>query len=516
MNKQDAKYGRWSHLITAVGFLLFLWLPVIGTALSIGVSEKGFEKRELAKAPDLSELRSKGLSYFRNEFNNFFSDHFGFRKWMITSNNIIRYCLFKASSSKRVAVGADGWLYYTSAIKDFQTRHPYSRKTLDDIQRILEKRRDWLAARKIAYLFVVAPNKATIYPEYLPGYVKRLRPKSKLDQLMDHLKKKSTLQLVDLRSALNREKQANQVYYMTDTHWNDRGALVAYRQIMKTIREQFPSLHSLPDDKIRLDIQHDRTGDLAQILTLGGLETEDAPRITLAGGYCASQVPIGRGAYREVIAKERKDHDGPKLLVFGDSFVVDTPLHDFLAEHFRRSVFIRRGTRDFFDEEMVKKEKPDIVIQEMVERFLMAPFQENQFKQGEGQVLMKIGGGNGFAGLQIIRDVELDYLKNELLMKATGRDPHLQLPALRKEPKSELLVEIDIESPVDTTLQVFYLTRGERHYSEKYSVKKDIHEGRNEIRFSIHRKDVWGRLRLDPGGSAGLYRLYAMKVVRLE
>ncbi|MEI9865253.1 MAG: hypothetical protein WDN00_12025 [Limisphaerales bacterium] len=45
-----------------------------------------------------------------------------------------------------------------------------------------KKRRDWLAKRGIAYLFVVAPDKHSIYPEELPGWAVKVRPQTKLDQ----------------------------------------------------------------------------------------------------------------------------------------------------------------------------------------------------------------------------------------------------------------------------------------------------------------------------------------------
>ena len=83
---------------------------------------------------------------------------------------------------------------------------PFAAKDLDAWTRVLEERRDWLAARGIAYLFVVAPNANTIYPEYMPDRIRKASFRSRLDQLIDHLKANGFFNLVDLRPALRKAK----------------------------------------------------------------------------------------------------------------------------------------------------------------------------------------------------------------------------------------------------------------------------------------------------------------------
>ena len=48
---------------------------------------------------------------------------------------------------------------------------------------------------------------------------------SRLDQLKAHLKANSTIcRVLDLRETILNEKSRHQVFYRTDTHWNNRGA----------------------------------------------------------------------------------------------------------------------------------------------------------------------------------------------------------------------------------------------------------------------------------------------------
>ena len=68
------------------------------------------------------------------------------------------------------------------------------------------------------------------------------------------------------------------------------------------------------------------------------------------------------------IVYESPGKELPRAVMFRDSFA--TSLIPFLVDHFQRITFSWQYT---FDRELVEKEHPDVVIQEMVERTLMIP-----------------------------------------------------------------------------------------------------------------------------------------------
>ena len=37
-------------------------------------------------------------------------------------------------------------------------------------------------------------------------------------------------------------KTRERIYFQTDTHWNDRGAFVAYRELIEAVRAQVPAV----------------------------------------------------------------------------------------------------------------------------------------------------------------------------------------------------------------------------------------------------------------------------------
>lgn len=64
---------------------------------------------------------------------------------------------------------------------------------------------------------------------------------------------------------------------------------------------------------------------------------------------------------------ERAAANLPRAVMFRDSFA--SSMIPFLSEHFRRIVYEWQGPNQF-NYALVEREKPDVVIQEMVERKL--------------------------------------------------------------------------------------------------------------------------------------------------
>ncbi|MBN2498498.1 MAG: hypothetical protein JXR96_28160 [Deltaproteobacteria bacterium] len=502
---RDEKLSQASHIFLAVSFLGLLWLPLLGMLTGVGIPSVKKEKRRPSEAPTLETLMHKGAAAFRDQFSHYFNDHFGFRSQLIEGYNLAKYYVFSVSGSSRVTIGQDGWLFYTSAVKDYRTRRPFSAAALGRIQAILEQRRKWLAGKGIDYLFVIAPNKSTIYPEHLPDHIHRLAKKSKLDQLAEHLQHKSSLAFLDLRKPLLETKEIHQTFSRTDTHWNDSGAFAAYEEIMKAL-----GMQPLAAGRMRSIPVAEQSGDLARLLSLDAYLTDKSVQVVPKGGFSARLFSEGHRGGRLVSIKENEQPDLPSLLVFGDSFTERTRLKDYLGEHFRRSVFVR-GESDFFDTRMVETEHPDIVIQEMVERFMMAPFQDNPVEVSQpGLPLLQSLSAENLDGMRPMNQVDIRSEEEALVVESLGRDPHFQLPEMPLGECGQIVVQVDLDSPVDTFFQLFYLAPGERRYSEKSSVVKKIRAGRG--RLSLRVPKAIGRLRLDPGREAGAYRIYSIEV----
>ena len=107
------------------------------------------------------------------------------------------------------------------------------------VAREFARRHDALAARGIAYVVVVVPEKFTIYPEHLPAWVVRA-PQTPLDRVAAAVRADGRVRFVDLRAPLVAAKGAEPVYYLTDSHWNVRGASVGYEALMREVQAALP------------------------------------------------------------------------------------------------------------------------------------------------------------------------------------------------------------------------------------------------------------------------------------
>src|SRR5262249_33120358 len=151
------------------------------------------------------------------------------------------------------------------------------------IRGAIVRRRDWARDRGAHFLFVVAPNKSSIYPEFLPDSGRLPNRPSRLDQVLDDLREHTDVEFVDLRPSLLGAKALGPVYYRFDTHWNDRGLVVAGAAILDQLRAHFRDMPRLDRDECRFEAEPGRIGDLARMLANVPPLEEDWIRVLLPG-----------------------------------------------------------------------------------------------------------------------------------------------------------------------------------------------------------------------------------------
>jgi hypothetical protein len=329
------------------------------------------ENRTLALRPALGttpRLWRRFVVHYREYFN----DHFGLRALLVRIHARIWVAWLNSAPNERILLGREGWLYLNRSdlgIESTRVAAPFTPQDLERWRQVLERRRDVLGQRGITYLFTVAPDKSTIYPEYLPPSVTRLNPQSRLEQLLEYLRRHSDVTAVDLRPPLLAAKRERPVYYQTDTHWNKWGAYVAYREIMAALPRRYPGLEAKPASRFSIErLAKKISGDLADMGGLGGYLREDdillTPRSPGISRTVSSQ--SGRSGEIESCATESPDPDAPRLVMLHDSF--GDNLQPLLAEHFRRATFFRTPKVSL---QVLDREKPDLVIQQIVERSLV-------------------------------------------------------------------------------------------------------------------------------------------------
>jgi hypothetical protein len=333
------------------------------------------EKRALVKKPEPS-LTWDFFVRFPREYEAYFNDHFGFRKMLIRTHSDVTVQWLGGVSSPQVMKGKEGWFFYTGGrVLEHCCRAtiPFDDGQLEQWKRILEQRREWLESIGSRFLLVIVPNKHTIYAEYLPNWVTRVGKKSRLDQFVDYMKESTNVEMLDLRNAMMAAKRRVRLYYKTDSHWNDAGAFVAYREIMQRLSKWFPEAEALPESGFDFRHVRKRGGDLAMMLGQERAIKEDdivarpkkARRAKNAyPGELLSMYPWKTG--KEPIVMECANAQIPRAVMLRDSMTV--PLIPLMSEHFGRITYIWDHV---FDESVIERERPDVLIYAIGERTLV-------------------------------------------------------------------------------------------------------------------------------------------------
>lgn len=290
---------------------------------------------------------------FREEF-----AHFDAR-WTYWISGLVR--------SRQVALGDNGWLFYLTrqdgdSIEDYSGADrypPYETGLLKD--RLLALR-DYLAARGIAFAFVVVPNKENVYPEHVPDRFRRVSDVSRADTLVAALGENPAVPIANPKPLLLAHKPVRLVYYEYDSHWNRAGAYIGAQTVLSALGRP-----SIPIGKrtVLPAAAPDFAADVAGMLGIPSITARTSTEFTVEG------VPLlrpERTDWRTLGTVENPDSRSPDtLLLLGDSF--KTELAPPFLEEFRRVSDIHWDHCPDFPA-LLDELRPDAVVLEVVERYL--------------------------------------------------------------------------------------------------------------------------------------------------
>ncbi len=359
-------------------FVLMLSLPTFWSLCRIPRSKAIDEQRRLAALPRFNS-DTFILLFFGRDLQKYYDDHFGGRELLIACRLKIERALFPAIGPGYL-IGRDGWFFSTgdNIIDNFLGNTILTLSQLKARQTELEEHRDQLAARGIKYLVVVVPDKESVYPDYLPSWLKSTTTKT--DQFVEHMRWHSTVELLDLRPVLRKAREADVVFYKTDTHWNLRGAFVAYQAIIAKLSGQIPGLAPIASTDFEIQRTRGTGGNLARLA--GQLDLiEDNMYAFTPNQPVPEQKFYIYGQGRDTVVLENTWSQFGKLpvpsplslettnrqlashaIVFGDSFAF--ALAPFLGCHFGKVVIFSHQP---FDLGYVDLNQPLLVIEEKVE-----------------------------------------------------------------------------------------------------------------------------------------------------
>jgi hypothetical protein len=361
-------HQRLSNALLVLVFLAAICVPLLATMGGVEGGDEIEENRDLAAFPRVTRTWAS-VAAFPSGFDLWFTDHFAFRKYLVQWFGESRYFWLGVSPSPSVVLGKDGFLFFgiDESIDDYANVRPFTEREIANWRDAIVRLRDWCERRGMAYVFTIAPDKYLVYPEEFPESVHRIGPTSRSDELYSALS--DTRVVADIRPVLSHAKAQERLYYLTDTHWNDRGAFAAYQTIINAVHAQNPRVPAAwPRSDFEPVSKEIEGQDLAGMMGLTYVLHEDALTLVPKRPRLARIIePIGANP-RESIGRLITEIPGstlPRAVVFRDSFT--NGLVPYLSEHFSRVVYLWQND---VDADVIESEHPDVVIQEIVGRHL--------------------------------------------------------------------------------------------------------------------------------------------------
>lgn len=218
-------------LIFTVLFLAVCLVPGLGLLLTGGADAAA---NEILPAAPVIAADGDFNPDFLAETAAYVNGRFSFRLEGITAWAKLNAALFRTSTAENVLLGRDGWLFYAPTIHDYTGDTPMTARELYCAARTLYLLQEYAENRGGDFLFTAAPNKNTLYPEYMPART-RLGSVSDMDALYALLDEMGVSYL-DLRDIFSQE--AEPLYFKTDSHWNAKGAALAADALLAALSRE--------------------------------------------------------------------------------------------------------------------------------------------------------------------------------------------------------------------------------------------------------------------------------------
>ncbi|MBR6044582.1 MAG: hypothetical protein IKP47_02985 [Ruminococcus sp.] len=306
-------------------------------------SNAEIEKKELAEMPSIVKDGSLNTD-FSTEFESWYNDRLPFRSELLTAADYVKSELLSSPAST-VITGSDGYLFYDGSKADFMDTNAMSETRLRATAVTLSLIEENVKAKNGRFLFFCAPNKESIYGEYMPACYTKAE-ETNLTRLHALLSEYGVTYL-DMKQVLTDNKDQG-LYHKRDTHWNYLGARLGYNAVMDALGKEhktyadaaytvtkdwradldkllYPAGDGILDDQYRFDIEWDEF----EFAIPAGVEDTAAQLENFISDKEENDTRISTKNY---------DADG-RLYMVRDSF--GRALLPFMIDNYEKAMFVR-------------------------------------------------------------------------------------------------------------------------------------------------------------------------------
>lgn len=326
----------------------FVFMPVASTDEPVGNEQE-------VLMPQLIVDGKYNIEYM-TQLGDYFEAHFAFRPFAISVDAFIQSSVFGTSNLSTVTVGEDGSMYYSSTLDDYLGKNTMNERQAFAVTHNLKIMQDYAEASGSDFLFTVAPNKNSLYDDDMPYYYSlKVSDERNIDILSENLKKNG-INYCDLFESF--ENCGEELYFKTDSHWNNKGACLAYNSMLTQLGKNH-------DDYSTFNLTREKThnGDLTKMLYPAFEMPEYDYKYGLEDTYT---YVTDTKSVEDALIKTHNSNASGSLYMYRDSF--GNALIPFMSSAYENAFYTKAFPISFSQD--IEIEKPDTVIVEIVERNL--------------------------------------------------------------------------------------------------------------------------------------------------
>jgi hypothetical protein len=373
-------------------FLISIAVPLIFLDKETPISM--LERRALASVPQFQvngKLNTKLLETLPRQIEAYVTDRFAGRSQVLFFMNNINFFVLHKGHDDRLLVGKDRWLFYIDKsigdeFANFKKTNLFNEQQMQAFLQTFAMVNNYCEANNIMFVFMVIPDKCTVYPEKYP--FPRPDGMSLVDQILGALPPEWRQKVIfPLDYFLSKKAENSQpLYFNNGLHWTKLGVYYAYELLYEKLKANFPNIPELQftftpymdtgEDNYALWWGIQKFTDFVEVMDVkpvGGWESRYSyvKCVNVQSNKYNRQESIDAMRGKFGIITANKDYSLPTAVVMRDSYFV--PLEPFTSSLFSTAEYVwtqpEKRTIEYL---ATLPNNPDVFIWEIGERGLQA------------------------------------------------------------------------------------------------------------------------------------------------
>ncbi|PIZ22679.1 MAG: cell division protein FtsQ [Comamonadaceae bacterium CG_4_10_14_0_8_um_filter_57_29] len=287
------------------------------------------------------------------------------RSTLIAAANSTRY-LLTGGAGDQVRVGKNDFLFLTDELK----YEPDGEANLSARAQLLGAAARALKNQQVQLVVALVPDKARVYAQFLKNGHYPSYNESRYSSAIAALNQQEVV-AVDLFEPLAQAAQHHDVYYLTDTHWNQTGARIAAERIARQVKALALELKATGFKTEPSGLESERAGDLIHLMGLDDMPNRLRPKPD-------RETPLTTSQAEADTAADLFGDATVAVTLTGTSYSMRGNFHGFLQQALMTKVLntakdgggLLDATTAYLNNDAFKQTKPKLIVWEIPERFL--------------------------------------------------------------------------------------------------------------------------------------------------